>query len=62
MIDIYIVCGVRPLARQSRIVGGNPSIHGNWPWHTLVKETVWWGMYSKIKCGGVLIGPKHGKY
>lgn len=58
-LDYKKDCGVRPLIKRGRIVGGTPSQFGSWPWHALVKETVWWGIFSKIKCGGVLIGPQH---
>ncbi|CAL8088541.1 unnamed protein product [Orchesella dallaii] len=58
-LDFKKDCGVRPLIKKGRIVGGTPSKFGSWPWHALVKETVWWGIFSKIKCGGVLIGAQH---
>ncbi|XP_017303826.1 serine proteinase stubble-like, partial [Diaphorina citri] len=49
-------CGVRPLARKNgRIVGGKGASFGEWPWQVLVKEATWLGLFTKNKCGGVLI-------
>lgn len=51
-------CGVRPLVKQGRIVGGTASKFGRWPWQALIREATWLGLFSKNKCGGVLISPK----
>jgi hypothetical protein len=55
----YIDCGVRTLPKSGRIVGGTASKFGRWPWQALVKEATWLGLFSKNKCGGVLIAPKY---
>ena len=52
-------CGVRPIRGQGRIVGGKASTFGDWPWQVLVKESTWLGLFTKNKCGGVLISNKH---
>lgn len=52
-------CGVRTLKKSGRIVGGTASKFGQWPWQALVKEATWLGLFSKNKCGGVLIAPKY---
>merc|ERR1712117_951713 len=52
-------CGVRPLRGQGRIVGGKKSKFGDWPWQVLVKESTWLGLFTKNKCGGVLISDRH---
>ncbi|XP_050426858.1 serine protease filzig-like [Adelges cooleyi] len=58
--DYRKVCGVRPLVRKNgRIVGGTGSTFGEWPWQVLVKEATWLGLFTKNKCGGVLITQKH---
>ena len=51
-------CGVRPLVRKSRIVGGRRSDYGKWPWQVLIRESTWF-FRSKKKCGGVLISDRH---
>ncbi|KAJ8868339.1 hypothetical protein PR048_029855 [Dryococelus australis] len=49
-------CGVRPLMKKhGRIVGGKGATFGAWPWQVLVKESTWLGLFTKNKCGGVLI-------
>lgn len=50
---------MRPLRGQGRIVGGNKTKFGDWPWQVLVKETTWLGLFTKNKCGGVLISDRH---
>ena len=50
---------MRPLAKSGRIVGGTASKFGRWPWQALVREATWLGLFSKNKCGGVLISPKY---
>lgn len=52
-------CGVRPIRGNGRIVGGTESSFGDWPWQVLVKESTWLGLFTKNKCGGVLISNKH---
>lgn len=48
-------CGVRPQVKSGRIVGGKSAIFGEWPWQVLVRESTWLGLFTKNKCGGVLI-------
>lgn len=52
-------CGVRPLAREGRIVNGERSDFAEWPWQALVKESTWLGIFTKNKCGGVLLNKKY---
>ncbi|XP_015121318.1 serine protease lint [Diachasma alloeum] len=52
-------CGVRPLIRAGRIVGGKGATFGEWPWQVLVRESSWLGLMTKNKCGGVLITDKY---
>lgn len=53
-------CGVRPLvARAGKIVGGKGAKFGEWPWQVLVREATWLGLFTKNKCGGVLITDKY---
>ncbi len=53
-------CGIRPLARKNgRIVGGKGSTFGEWPWQVLVREATWLGLFTKNKCGGVLITSRY---
>ncbi|XP_044003991.1 serine protease filzig isoform X2 [Aphidius gifuensis] len=52
-------CGVRPLVKKGRIVGGKSSTFGEWPWQVLVRESTWLGLFTKNKCGGVLITDKY---
>ena len=52
-------CGVRPLRGTGRIVGGTKTKFGDWPWQVLVKESTWLGLFTKNKCGGVLISDRH---
>merc|ERR1712038_450569 len=52
-------CGVRPLRGSGRIVGGTKTKFGDWPWQVLVKESTWLGLFTKDKCGGVLISDRH---
>ncbi|XP_041983315.1 serine protease filzig [Aricia agestis] len=49
------LCGVRPLIKSGRIVGGKNANFGEWPWQVLVRESTWLGLFTKNKCGGVLI-------
>ncbi|XP_063544768.1 serine protease filzig [Cydia strobilella] len=49
------LCGVRPLMKSGRIVGGKNAQQGEWPWQVLVRESTWLGLFTKNKCGGVLI-------
>ncbi|XP_026820598.1 serine protease lint [Rhopalosiphum maidis] len=58
--DYRKTCGVRPLVRKGgRIVGGTGSTFGEWPWQVLVREATWLGLFTKNKCGGVLITQRH---
>ncbi|XP_075217848.1 transmembrane serine protease filzig [Lycorma delicatula] len=54
-IDYRKECGVRPLMKNGRIVGGKGATFGEWPWQVLVREATWLGLFTKNKCGGVLI-------
>ncbi|KAJ0170313.1 hypothetical protein K1T71_014241 [Dendrolimus kikuchii] len=49
------LCGIRPLSKSGRIVGGKNAKFGEWPWQVLVRESTWLGLFTKNKCGGVLI-------
>ncbi|XP_072742797.1 uncharacterized protein Flz isoform X2 [Anoplolepis gracilipes] len=53
-------CGIRPLvSRVGKIVGGKGAQFGEWPWQVLVREATWLGLFTKNKCGGVLITDKY---
>ncbi|EFN77168.1 Serine proteinase stubble [Harpegnathos saltator] len=53
-------CGMRPLiSRAGKIVGGKGAMFGEWPWQVLVREATWLGLFTKNKCGGVLITDKY---
>ncbi|KAJ2938188.1 hypothetical protein O0L34_g18527 [Tuta absoluta] len=52
------LCGVRPMVKTGRIVGGKNAKFGEWPWQVLVRESTWLGLFTKNKCGGVLITNK----
>ncbi|XP_014254916.1 serine proteinase stubble [Cimex lectularius] len=58
-IDYRRECGVRPLMKNGRIVGGKGATFGEWPWQVLVREATWLGLFTKNKCGGVLITNKY---
>ncbi|RZF33359.1 hypothetical protein LSTR_LSTR007704 [Laodelphax striatellus] len=58
-VDYRRDCGVRPLMKNGRIVGGKGSTFGEWPWQVLVREATWLGLFTKNKCGGVLITNKY---
>ncbi|XP_014470116.1 PREDICTED: mucin-17 [Dinoponera quadriceps] len=58
--DFRNQCGVRPLiSRAGKIVGGKGAQFGEWPWQVLVREATWLGLFTKNKCGGVLITDKY---
>ncbi|KAL6261492.1 hypothetical protein P5V15_006581 [Pogonomyrmex californicus] len=58
--DFRNQCGVRPLvSRSGKIVGGKGAQFGEWPWQVLVREATWLGLFTKNKCGGVLITDKY---
>ncbi|XP_022921220.1 serine protease filzig [Onthophagus taurus] len=57
--DYRSVCGLRPLVRSSRIVGGKEASYGEFPWQVLVRESTWLGLFTKNKCGGVLISNRY---
>ncbi|XP_046640163.1 serine proteinase stubble-like isoform X2 [Daphnia pulicaria] len=54
-----IECGVPPMlaeiARGERIVGGNNSKFGSWPWQVSVRRTSFFGFSSTHRCGGALL-------
>ncbi|XP_034652751.1 serine protease filzig isoform X1 [Drosophila subobscura] len=54
-----IQCGVRPHVKSGRIVGGKGSSFGAFPWQVLVRESTWLGLFTKNKCGGVLINSRY---
>ncbi|XP_025829098.1 serine proteinase stubble [Agrilus planipennis] len=56
--DYRHVCGIRPLVKSGRIVGGKQAAFGAFPWQVLVRESTWLGLFTKNKCGGVLISNK----
>ncbi|CAN0062780.1 unnamed protein product [Lampetra fluviatilis] len=49
------VCGVRPLRRGKRIVGGRRAVRGSWPWQASLRLRVPGGQ-SRLLCGATLIG------
>nr|XP_031836002.1 serine protease filzig [Nomia melanderi] len=57
--DLRAQCGIRPLAREGKIVGGKSAYFGKWPWQVLIREATWLGLFTKNKCGGVLITDKY---
>ncbi|CAL7950620.1 unnamed protein product [Xylocopa violacea] len=57
--DFRSQCGIRPLVKSARIVGGKSASFGEWPWQVLVREATWLGLFTKNKCGGVLITDKY---
>ena len=56
---IFPECGIRPLYKTGRIVGGKGATFGEFPWQVLVRESTWLGLFTKNKCGGVLISNKY---
>lgn len=52
-------CGIRPHVKSGRIVGGKGATFGEWPWQVLVRESTWLGLFTKNKCGGVLISKNY---
>lgn len=56
---IFPECGIRPLLKSGRIVGGKGASFGEFPWQVLVRESTWLGLFTKNKCGGVLISNKY---
>lgn len=40
-------------------MGGREAQFGDWPWQVLVKESAFIGLFTKNKCGGVLISDRH---
>ncbi|XP_054003076.1 serine protease filzig [Hylaeus anthracinus] len=57
--DLRSQCGIRPLIREGKIVGGKAAAFGKWPWQVLIREATWLGLFTKNKCGGVLITDKY---
>ncbi|KAJ8924314.1 hypothetical protein NQ315_007107, partial [Exocentrus adspersus] len=57
--DYRTQCGVRPLVKTGRIVGGRGATFGEFPWQVLVRESTWLGLFTKNKCGGVLISHRY---
>lgn len=45
--------------KSGRIVGGKGATFGEFPWQVLVRESTWLGLFTKNKCGGVLISNKY---
>lgn len=45
--------------KSGRIVGGKGASFGEWPWQVLVRESTWLGLFTKNKCGGVLISKNY---
>ncbi|GLH00885.1 Serine protease lint [Gryllus bimaculatus] len=59
-VDYKNECGVRPLMQKyGRIVGGKGATFGAWPWQVLVRESTWLGLFTKNKCGGVLLSNRY---
>lgn len=54
-----ILCGTRPQVKSGRIVGGKSAAFGEYPWQVLVRESTWLGLFTKNKCGGVLISKNY---
>ncbi|KAI8127455.1 Serine proteinase stubble [Lucilia cuprina] len=54
-----IQCGMRPHVKSGRIVGGKGATFGAYPWQVLVRESTWLGLFTKNKCGGVLITSRY---
>lgn len=48
-------CGIRPHVKTGRIVGGKAAAFAAFPWQVLVRESTWLGLFTKNKCGGVLL-------
>lgn len=59
MCRVLTECGVRPHVKSGRVVGGKGARFGEWPWQVLVRESTWLGLFTKNKCGGVLITNKY---
>lgn len=47
------------MKKTGRIVGGKGATFGEWPWQVLVRESTWLGLFTKNKCGGVLITSRY---
>lgn len=45
--------------KSGRIVGGKGATFGEFPWQVLVRESTWLGLFTKNKCGGVLISSRY---
>lgn len=56
---LFSECGIRPLMKSGRIVGGKGATFGEFPWQVLVRESTWLGLFTKNKCGGVLISSRY---
>ncbi|XP_068692878.1 complement C1r subcomponent-like [Montipora foliosa] len=52
----YSSCGESPVDFRSRIVGGNESQQGWWPWHIGLYHRI--GDEFMLQCGGALISPR----
>lgn len=57
--NLLTECGKRPLVKTARIVGGKGATFGEFPWQVLVRESTWLGLFTKNKCGGVLISNRY---
>ncbi len=49
-------CGLRPAQKKSRIIGGVPSVPGDWPWHAMLLKRENATKKSPI-CGATLVMP-----
>lgn len=47
------------MVKSGRIVGGKGAAFGEFPWQVLVRESTWLGLFTKNKCGGVLISNRY---
>lgn len=52
-VNLLLECGIRPLVKSSRIVGGTNATFGEWPWQVLIQDS-----NPNNFCGGVLISQK----
>ncbi|ROT62998.1 putative serine proteinase stubble [Penaeus vannamei] len=48
-----------PISPIDQIVNGERADFAEWPWQALIKESTWLGIFTKNKCGGVLLNRKY---